>query len=131
MVLLFCCLFSTRWCSFCTCICICIGISSSFFSRRITGNEVLKHFPVHEPALLDRSSIIAGKQKSKEIFKIPGNRMNILSGTVRRTYREDHFLKAFCRAKVNTVHACPADDLGKYGRAEIPALLLSSLETNM
>ena len=48
--------------------------------RLVSHKEVLKHFPVHKPALLNGSGIIASQQKSKEIFKVPGYRMNILAG---------------------------------------------------
>ena len=47
------------------------------------------------------------------------------------TDSEDRFPELRDGAIMNPIHTRPADDLGKYGRAEIPALLLSPLKTNM
>ena len=99
--------------------------------RLVSHKEVLKHFPVHKPALLDCCCIIASQQQSEEILKIPGYRVNIIAGQIFRTDRKDDLIKTLSDAEMNAVYASPTDDFGQHRRAEIIALLFSAYETNM
>ena len=109
----------------------CIQTSLHFFRGRICFKELFKYFPVHEPALLNGSRIVAGQNQSEEIFKISGNRMDIVAGVIGRIDRKNEFTKALDGTEMDAVHTGPADDLRADRRAEIAALLFATLQANI
>ena len=99
--------------------------------RLVSRKEVLKHFPVHKPALLNCRCIIASQQKPEKVLKVSCNRMDILAGEIFRADRKDDLIKPLGGAEMDSIYTGPADDLGKNRSAEIIALLFSAYETNM
>ena len=102
-----------------------------FRIRLVRFQEALEHFPIHKPALLNSSSIIASQKQSEEILKVPGHRMNVLAGQIFRADRKDDLIKTLGGAEMDAIHTCPSNDLGKNRGAKVVAPLFSSLESNM
>ena len=102
-----------------------------FRIRLVRFQEALEHFPVHKPALLNSSSIIASQKQSEEILKVPGHRMNIIAGQIFRADRKDDLIKTLGCAEMDAIHTCPSNDIGKNRGAKVVAPLFSSLKSNI
>ena len=57
--------------------------------------------------------------------------MDKIAESIHRTDSEDDLAEVLADAKMNAINTGPADDLGKYRRAEVVAFLLTPLKSNM
>lgn len=99
-----------------------------FLSNRILPQKILKLLFVPHPCLFKHGLVAAGKEKPKEIRKIPCQRMNVFRRYIHGADRKNHPAKTTDEAEVNSVHACPAENGSAFRRTEIRRIILPAFD---